>query len=170
MGERTQKERLTREFSAGGVVFKKDGNQVLWLITQTSSSKLFPKSYWRLPKGWLDDNNNEPGELASGQKRATENQIRKAALKEVQEEGGVKAKIVSKIGTSSYFYTINKVKKLKFVVFYLMEWQKDLPEGFGWETSAIKWLEFKEAHQILSSKKEKEILAKVREIRKLREN
>jgi 8-oxo-dGTP pyrophosphatase MutT (NUDIX family) len=170
MGKRTQEERLIREFSAGGVVFKKDKSQILWLIAQSSPSKLFPKSYWRLPKGWLDDNGNEPGELASGQKRATEDQIQKTALKEVVEEGGVKAKIISKIGTSSYFYTINGVKKLKFVTFYLMEWQKDLPKGFSWETSAIQWLEFNEAFQTLSSKNEKQILAKAREICKLREN
>jgi 8-oxo-dGTP pyrophosphatase MutT (NUDIX family) len=162
MGERKQKEKLKREFSAGGVVFKKKGNKTLWLVAQTASSRLFPETYWRLPKGWLDDKGNEPGPLASGEKKATEEEIRRAAIKEVREEGGVEAKIVSKIGTVSYFYTWGGIRKLKFVTFFLMEWTNNLPEGFGWETSQTKWLPFEKAMQKLFSKSEKKVLEKAK--------
>jgi len=163
---------VKREFSAGGVVFKKipasdkatksgenskNKFQTLWLIAKSTPSDLYPKSYWRLPKGWLDDAKEgvEPGILASGKRKASEDEIQKAALREVEEEGGVEAKIVKKIGTEKYFLTINGNRILKFVTFYLMEWIKDIPEGAGFETSEVEWLSYEEARKRLKHSSEK---------------
>lgn len=138
-----------REFSAGGVVFKKKKNEVFWLVTKSAASDLYPKQVWRLPKGWIDGN------------ETTEN----AALREVTEEGGVKAKVVKKIETVKYFFTTaEKVKILKFVTFYLMKWIKDLPDGFDDETSEIAWLPYQEAYKKLSFSGEKSILKKANEL------
>ena len=170
MGKNAQSQTiLNREFSSGGVVFRQGG----WLITRSSKSKIYPKTYWRLPKGWIDNVTPEiPGPMASGKVKADEASLKKAALREVREEGGVEAKIVKKIGTEKYF--INAPDKdlpagrqgriLKFVTFYLMEWVKVLPEGYDKETSEITWLPFEEAHEKLSFSGEKQILKKANEL------
>jgi 8-oxo-dGTP pyrophosphatase MutT (NUDIX family) len=105
----------------------------------------------------LDDEKDglSPGPLARGERRATEQEIEKAALREVEEEGGVKARIVKKIGTARWFMGR---EGLKFVTFYLMEWVKDLPQGFGFETSEIRWLPSEEAKKTISNNREREVL------------
>lgn len=163
--KQNQLKKFRREFSAGGVVYKKSKNpqgkiDFLWLITKSTPSDTFPNEFWRLPKGWLDDaGEGVPGPLASGTKKATETQIQEAALREVKEEAGVNAKIIDKINTISYTYTDNEgYRVLKFVTFYLMEWIADLPEGFGFETSEVRWVKRDMATEKLSSKLEKQIL------------
>jgi 8-oxo-dGTP pyrophosphatase MutT (NUDIX family) len=167
---------FTREFSAGGVVYKRVKEsfgkaqdklesrrvRVKWLVTKSAPSKLYPKSVWRLPKGWLDDKDNgrEPGPLASGKKRATETQIKEAAIREVREEGGVEAQIVAKIGTERYFFQLQGERILKFATFYLMEWIDDLREGPGSETEEVLWLSYAKARKRLSYQGEKKILDK----------
>ena len=169
MGKNTQRQEtgssnVLREFSSGGIVSKNG----LWLIKKTSASKLYPKSYWMLPKGWIDDSpGDKPGAMASGLIKADETSLQNAALREVREETGVDAKIIKKIGTSFYSYTDpNRGKILKFVTFYLMEFVKELPEGFDWETSEIAWLPFNEAKKQLSFGGEKEMLVKAQELLK----
>lgn len=154
---------MNREFSSGGVVFKKKEGKTLWLVTKSAPSDLYPKGYWRLPKGWLDDENDgvKPGPLAKGVKRAKEKQLAKAALREVEEEGGVRAKIVKKIGTLKYFRGKNS---LKFVTFYLMQWTENLPAGPGAETEKVEWLPFSEAKKKLKYVGEKEFLEKAKKL------
>ncbi len=175
MGKDTQKTTVltsvppvVREFSAGGVVFKKlkEDNKILWLVRKTSASELYPKQYWMLPKGRIDDTNDDkPGPMASGLIKADEASLQTAALREVREESGVDAGIIKKIGTSMYSFTDPKVGKiLKFVTFYLMKYIKDLEEGPDWETSEVKWLPFEEAKKQLSFGGEKEILSKAQEL------
>lgn len=155
-----------REFSSGGVVYKEIGSKTLWLVTKSTSSPIFPKSFWRLPKGWIDDDENgkDPGPLASGERKATQKDLEKAAIREVSEEGGVKASIRQKIGTINYFFTIENKRILKFVTFFLMEWIKNTAQGPGTETSEIAWLDKNDAVKILKSSGEKKILKKASEM------
>ncbi len=119
-----------------------------------------------LPKGWIDDGaEGFPGPIASGEKRATEDDLQKTAIREVREEGGIKANIIKKIGSTKIFYTHPlRGKILKFITFYLMKWEKDLPEGFGEETEEILWLEFDDAIKKLTFGNEKQILKKAKEM------
>ncbi|PIU28817.1 NUDIX hydrolase [Candidatus Woesebacteria bacterium CG07_land_8_20_14_0_80_44_9] len=147
MGKREKENQVTRQFSSGGVVFRNGGG--LWLVTRSNPSQEYPQDVWRLPKGWIDEG-EKPEETA---------------LREVIEEGGVKAKIVRKIETVKYFFTTSdKQKVLKFVTFYLMEFIKDWPEGFGEETAETVWLPYKEAYAKLSYPGEKQILKKAKEL------
>jgi 8-oxo-dGTP pyrophosphatase MutT (NUDIX family) len=167
VGKNTQnKTVLTREFSSGGVVFKKDNENILWLIRKTSPSDLFPKSNWMLPKGWLDDEGEGvPGPMASGKIKATVDALEKTAVREVKEEGGVEAEIVEKIGTVKFPYNHPaRGRVLKFVTFYLMGWKKDCPDGFDFETSEVTWLPFEEAYKTLSFSMEKSVLKKAKEL------
>ena len=157
---------VTREFSSGGVVFKKEDGQILWLVRKTTASALYPNQYWMLPKGRIDDSDGDlPGPMASGKIKADETSLQAAAIREVGEEGGVGAKIIKKIGTSMFSFTDPKIGKvLKFVTFYLMEFVKDLPEGHDWETEEVLWLPFLEAKKQLSFGGEKEMLIKAQDL------
>lgn len=162
MGEGKTKKELAREFSAGGVVFKKQGSNFLWLVAKSSPNEKFPGEFWRLPKGWLDDADGPiyPGPLATGKKKAKPEEIQAAAKREVREEGGVEAKILDKVETARYFTRTVQGPALKFVTFYLMEWVKDLPEGYGHETAEIAWLPLEEAKKKLSRERERLVLQK----------
>ena len=105
-------------------------------MAKSASSKAFPNSVWRLPKGWLDNEGGgkPPGPLAIGERKVSEEELQKASIREVKEEGGIEAKVVEKTGTERYFFTFENEKLLKFVTFYLMEMVGHLREGFGFET------------------------------------
>lgn len=162
----------SREFSSGGVVFRRVKEQeskrvkVLWLVTKSSPSKLYPHEIWRLPKGWIDDEGGgkKPGPAARGERKVNEGELQSAALREVKEEAGVEARIVAKIGTETRFFTSNGQRVMKFVTFYLMEWLRDLPEGPGFETSEVAWLSYEIARKRLSYSSEKKTLDKARQI------
>lgn len=157
---------ISREFSSGGVVYKKGNGGYLWLIRKTMPSNSFPNAYWMLPKGWLDDlGEGIPGPKASGKIKADEESLQETAVREVQEEGGVDAQIIEKIGTVKFFYTHpKKGKVLKFVTFYLMKWTSDLPQGFDGETSEVAWLPFDKAYERLSFKREKDVLKRAKKL------
>lgn len=160
MGKDTQETTVLREFSAGGAVFKKENGQVLWLVSKNTPSDLFPNTIWRLQKGWMDDRDGgrNPGPISSGEVKAKEEDLQKGALREVREEGGVIARIIIKIGTVKYFMNSTRGRVMKFVTYYLMEYVKDAPEGFGFETSEVLWLPVDEATQKISSDTERGVL------------
>jgi 8-oxo-dGTP diphosphatase len=178
---------MIREFASGGIVFRKFqipnfkfqtnkfdsvklnkfvSCEIKWLVAKSAKSKLYPESYWRLPKGWLDDEDGgkSPGPITRVEKKATEEELQKGALREVEEEGGVKAKIISKLGTDKFFFTSSGERILKIVTYFLMEWTRDLPEGFGFETSEVAWLGYAEARKRLEHNGEKNILDKAKKI------
>ena len=138
-----QKGKVKKEFSAGGVVFRREPEGVLWLVVKPKGD-----NRWRFPKGGI-----ETGESSV-----------QAAQREVREEGGVEAEIVDKIGHEKYFFVQDKQKIFKTVTFYLMEYQQEAQTGFTWETEEIDWLPFAEAKKKLAFDKEKEILEKAKEI------
>lgn len=138
-----KQQKIKREFSAGGVVFRKEPEGILWLVVKPTGSEK-----WRLPKGWI-----EPGESSI-----------EAAQREVAEEAGVKTEVLGKVGQEKYFFVQGKEKVFKTVVFYLMEYQQEAQTGFSWETEEIDWLSFEEAKEKLAFKQEKEILEKAKEL------
>lgn len=161
MGKSSQNPKIAREFSAGGVVFKKEGTQILWLVTQSNPSDRVPEPHWRLPKGWIDNKTKtQPGEIATGARKGTAEEIQNAALREVREEGGIEAKVIAKLGTTRFFFRLSGATLLKFVTFYLMEWVRDRAEGPDEETQAVEWLPFPQALKRLDYSTEKEMLKK----------
>lgn len=126
------------EISAGGIVYKKideGGNiKLQWLICQHSQHK-----GWVFPKGLIGDvEKNEPMEIA--------------ALREVEEEGGVKAKIVNPTPVIVKFTyqwnnsphggsTGEKILVHKTVYYYLMEYISGDPKNHDWEMSDAKFMD-----------------------------
>lgn len=131
---------MKREFSAGGIVFNDQG-QVL--VTEHSQNK-----HWSFPKGLID----------KGQ--TTE----EAALREVREEGGVVAEIISKIGYNKYVYTFEGEKIFKVVTYFLMKYVSGDIKDHDWEVSDIGWFSPEDALAQLSFSQDKELLKKALEI------
>jgi 8-oxo-dGTP pyrophosphatase MutT (NUDIX family) len=178
-----------REFSAGGVVYKKFGNSYKFLLGKHSGYQK-----WVLPKGLI-----EVGERSW-----------QTALRETEEEMGVKAKIVLEepLYKETYFYVADfkeqsqipnskfqipnkskisnvkiskqdrstrrvmvyqeqgggKVRVFKTVTFYLMEYQSGEPGKHGWEMAEAGWYDFNEALKMMAFNGEKEALKKAYKI------
>ncbi len=125
--------KIVYQTSAGGIVFKKENNQYLWLIVQHSQHK-----GWVFPKGLVGDKNSSET-------------MEEAALREVEEEGGVKAKII-KIPPIKTFYQYRWQDQLikKTVYYYLMKYQSGDPANHDWEVSQANFVPQEEVLLILT--------------------
>ena len=130
---------MSREFSAGGIVFK--DKKVL--LTKHSKNK-----HWGFPKGLID-----PGQTSE-----------QAAIREVKEEGGVEAEILDKVGYSKYVYTFNSEKIFKVVTYFLMKYISGDPQDHDWEMEEAGWYKVKEALEKLDFKQDKELIKKAVEL------
>lgn len=132
------------ETSAGGVVYKHDNGKTLWLITQHSQHK-----GWGFPKGLIGD---------TLEKESMED----AALREVREEGGITAKIVS--GTpieTAYKYKFDDTLVDKKVYYFLMEYVSGNTSDHDWEVSEARFVERAEVMATLTYRADKEAFAKI---------
>ncbi|QQG44582.1 MAG: NUDIX domain-containing protein [Candidatus Roizmanbacteria bacterium] len=132
------------ETSAGGIVYKKENGKILWLITQHSQNK-----GWSFPKGLIGDTKqNEPME--------------EAALREVGEEGGIKAKIVNPQPVETkYKYRFQDTLVDKTVNYFLMEYISGDPADHDWEVSEALFLTEEEVKKTLTFKADQEAFKKI---------
>ena len=140
---------MKREISAGGVVYKRQvtsdkRQEILWLVCKHSGYKK-----WVLPKGLID-----------ARETAEE-----AAVREVEEETGVKARTVSKLKPAEkYTYTLNGEKVFKVVQYFLMEHVAGDITKHDWEMEEVEWLGFDEAYKRLEFSGQKRILQQAEEM------
>lgn len=138
---------IKRVFSAGGIVLRKTDAEVKVLLTQHSGHR-----GWEFPKGHI-----ELGESAQD-----------AAVREVEEESGVKAEILEKAGQVEYFYYENKEKAFKKVTYFFMKYVGDGEATTADEVSNIEWLEVNKVGVRLTFKSSKklwqEVIVKVEEL------
>ena len=129
------------ETSAGGVVYRKTGSKIEFLIVQHSGHHR-----WVLPKGWIE----------KGEKKE------ETAVREVKEEAGVEAEIKDYLGECTIFYTDPQKEKVrKTSHFFLMEYKSgDSEKDHGWEVENTQWLVAKEAIKILDYPGEKKMIEK----------
>lgn len=137
------------ERSAGGLVYKKEKNKIFWLLIKTSSRT--KSSIYKFPKGHLQKNEF----------------LKQAALREVEEEGQVKAKIVTKLGSNDYIFwdKLNKKRIIKRVTFFLMEYLEPSKLKY-YDTEMVlgrEWLEIEAATKKLAFDSEKVLLRKADE-------
>jgi len=146
------------EISAGGIVYKVDGGQVLWLITQHSQHK-----GWGFPKGIIgDEDKDETMDVA--------------ALREVREEGGVIAKIVNPDPASgelaepiegSYKYKFGDTLVDKKVYYFLMEYVSGDPKDHDWEVSEAKFVTEEEVRKTLTYDTEKKAFEQILKLKSM---
>ena len=128
--------------SSGGVIFRNaNGDFEVALVSR--------RNIWCLPKGLIEE--NETAE--------------EAALREVQEETGLKGEIVSKIGEVSYSF-FRKQRYFKTVHFYLLRFVGGSMEAHDSEMERVKWFPIADAIKVLTYVNEKKIMNKASEILK----
>ncbi|MBI4037484.1 NUDIX domain-containing protein [Candidatus Curtissbacteria bacterium] len=136
---------VKRIFSAGGIIFRessKGPNGTEVLVTQHSGHK-----GWDFPKGHI-----ESGESAEA-----------AALREVEEETGVKAKIIERVGDTKYFYFDAGERVFKIVIFFLMKYVGEGKATTAFEVSAMEWLPVEVVEEKLTFKDTKKLWGEAKE-------
>ncbi len=136
------------EFSSGGIVI--NNNQVLVIKTKNLKNEVV----YTFPKGHI-----EPKESSQD-----------AALREVEEETGVKCKIIKKIKNIKYWFVYKGEKILKQVTWYLMQ-PIEIPRGIHLSDSScgikevdeVLWIDLDKVTEILSYKSDKEIISLVKQ-------
>jgi len=131
------------QVSAGGVAFRSTSAGV-----EVALISVGKPARWQLPKGLVD-----PGESPEV-----------TAVREVQEETGIQARLLEKIDTIEYWYVGNKgqqrVRFHKFVHFYLLSYLSGDISQHDWEVNEAKWVNLQEAQQWLAFKSERQALEK----------
>lgn len=130
---------------AGGVVYKLQQGHVLYLLVQSSASK----DEWVLPKGHIEADETK----------------QQAAVREVREESGCWAKILSELEEVCYEVDSETIR----CRFYLMCLVKEESPGKYEAARAPRWLPLNEAIAEASFEQTKYILAVADRARKLLE-
>ncbi len=133
-----------REFSAGGIVFRKQGRDLEVLLIKDACGR------WTWPKGNIDKDEKSSD----------------AAVREIKEEVGLKSiRILGKIGRNNYFYRLKGELVFKTVFFFLVEVKAN--EKLKVQKSEIedaRWFKSKEALKTVDYKGAKEMLEKAIEM------
>lgn len=130
---------MTREYSAGGIVYREKEENREWLVAQHSQHK-----GWVFPKGLIGDH-------VEGESAET------TAVREVREETGITAKIIKKLEKSAtYFYVWQGEKRLKTVYYFLMEYVSGSTKDHDFEMCDVEWIAEDDVLKRLSYKSDKE--------------
>jgi 8-oxo-dGTP pyrophosphatase MutT (NUDIX family) len=143
---------MIREFSAGGLVLRRNGDHWDLAVIEPRRDEVKPgKQVLALPKGIID----------KGEKPD------QTALREVREEAGVEAEIITKLGDVKYVYVRtwgDGERVFKVVSFYLLRYTGgklgDIAENMRIEVAAAHWIPLDEAPKRLAYRGEKEMARK----------
>jgi 8-oxo-dGTP pyrophosphatase MutT (NUDIX family) len=139
------KERVRREFSAGGVLVRSVRGRERFAAIRPQGK---PEGLWALPKGLVGD-----GESAEA-----------AALREVWEETGVEGRPVEKLGDVRYVYTWAGERVFKVVSFFLVRAVRGrigaIAEEMRVEVAEARWLPLEDGPTLLAYKGEREMAQK----------
>ena len=133
--------KLTKVTHAGGIVYRLDHHRVRYLLVRAKKDLL---DEWLLPKGHIED-----GETP-----------RDAALREVREETGIVARVLSLVGSTQFKMPSEDV----YVKYYLMQMRSKTRPS---EMRRSDWFLFEEALEKLTHDENKRLL---REAERQREN
>lgn len=139
-----------REFSAGGAVYRKVKRKTqdvenYWLVIQPAGT-----ARWQLPKGHIKEDESAED----------------TAIREVFEETSVRARVIDKIGVTSYFYVLKGKRIAKRVAFFLMEYEGGearVHKDWQHEIDKVLWASTKKALKLLTFKDDKEVVRKAEE-------
>lgn len=127
------------EFSAGGIVFKKENGKALVLVSQHSQHH-----GWVFPKGLIGDH------VKNEQKEDT-------AIREVEEETGAKGKIIRSLTPVEYWYVFEGAKIKKTVYYFLMEFVSGDITNHDFEMEKVEWLPESEVEKRLTYSSDKKV-------------
>lgn len=117
------------EISAGGIVFKKDGRG--WKVLMVKNRR----GAWTFPKGRVEEEEN----------------LEEAALREVEEETGIKAEIERYVGSVEYTYHKGEgIVVDKKVHFFIMKYISGDPKPDGVENISVRWFDLHKVKDYMS--------------------
>jgi 8-oxo-dGTP pyrophosphatase MutT (NUDIX family) len=136
----TERELHETEFSAGGVVVRGDEVAVIVPVKRDANGN----PVLGLPKGH-PDGDETPEE---------------AATREVQEETGLVAELIDKLGDVSYSYERKGRRRSKRVAFYLFEYRSGDLADHDDEIEDARWMPLQEAARSLTYAGEREMVTR----------
>jgi 8-oxo-dGTP diphosphatase len=134
------------EFSAGGVVYKKEKNKNMILIGQHSGHH-----GWVFPKGIIGD--HKKGESKE-----------ETALREVEEETGIKGEIDVPLQPVTYWYNFKEDKIKKTVYYFLMKFTGGDTNNHDWEMENVEWIPEDQVEEKLTYKSDKDVWKEARKL------
>ncbi len=134
------------EFSAGGVVYRKNANNIVVLVAQHSQHH-----GWVFPKGLIADKvKNESKE--------------ETAAREVEEETGIKARIIQPLTPTEYWYQFEDQKIKKTVYYFVMEYISGDFTDRDFEMDAVEWVPIEEVEEKLTYPSDKNVWSQARKM------
>lgn len=131
------------EFSAGGIVLKKEQNEIFVLMAQHSQHR-----GWGFPKGHIGDT------LEGESKEET-------AVREVKEETGIDAEVIDFACEETYWYKLRDEKRKKTVYYYIMQSLGGDFEDRDHEMEAVEWVPLDKVEEKLTYANAKKMFRKV---------
>jgi periplasmic divalent cation tolerance protein len=119
--------RTVKEISAGGVIYRKNGDDLEVALIHT-------RNRWGLPKGHVEERER----------------VEQAALREVREETGLEGKLMRKLGDIGYSYRDKvterePVRIYKRVHFYLLRYLRGDVRDHDHEADDVRWFPIEQA-------------------------
>ena len=137
---------VQREVSAGGVVYRRDGDDIEVVLASRRTRR--GDIAWGLAKGGIE------------KAESPEN----AAVREVLEETGYTAEIEASLGDTRYFYVWEDARISKTVHFFLMRCTGGDPDDRDDEMEEIRWFPLERALKRAAYRGEREVLARAAEM------
>lgn len=130
---------MSREYSAGAIIYRKQGGRKLYLLLHYRSG------HWEFPKGHIEKGEEE----------------KETAEREIEEETGIRHLefIEGFREPIKYYFRIKKKTVFKTVVFYLAR-TRTKKIRLSPEHTGYKWLYYKQAEKQLTFKNAKKIIEK----------
>jgi len=127
------------QFSAGGIVYKKENGKIFILVSKHSGHH-----GWVFPKGLIGDH-------VKGEKKE------ETAVREVEEETGVKGEIIEEIEPVTYWYNWEGEKIKKTVYYFVMKNAGGDILKHDSEMEEVEWLEKSEVEKRLTYPSDKKV-------------
>jgi 8-oxo-dGTP pyrophosphatase MutT (NUDIX family) len=135
-----------REISAGGVVYRRDGDEIEIVLASRRTRR--GQLAWGLAKGGIE----------------VEESAEAAAVREVREETGLLAEIEASLGETRYFYVWENVRIRKTVHFFLMRYTGGDVEDRDDEMEEIRWFPLERALKRAAYRGERDVLSRAAEL------
>jgi 8-oxo-dGTP diphosphatase len=131
------------EYSAGGIVLKKENNTIFLLMAQDANHK-----GWGFPKGHIAD------KIKNESKEST-------AIREVKEETGIDAEIISFASEENYIFTLHSNKTKKTVYYFFMKFIGGDFSEKDHEMMDVAWIQFEAVEEKLTYQNAKKMFRRL---------